>query len=153
MKNSKWKQGKYIPKNPDKYKGTLPIVYRSSWEHRVFYFLDHNTSIEMWASETIVISYKYSLDNKMHRYYIDVNFIVNDKNGDQKRYIIEIKPFDQTIPPKLPKKKSPKAMKRYNQALITFQKNQDKWTYAKAWAKKNGYIFDIWTEKTLGLVK
>jgi len=153
MKKGNWKQGKYEPKNPEKYKGTLPIIYRSSWEHRVFHFLDHNSSIIAWASETIVISYKYKLDNKLHRYFIDVNFIVNDKDGKQKRYIVEIKPFDQTKPPVLPKRKSPKAMQRYNQALIAFQKNQDKWEYAKAWAKKNGYIFDIWTEKTLGLNK
>lgn len=148
---SSWKQGKYDVKNPDKYKGTLPIVYRSSWEHRVFYFLDHNQSIVEWASESIVIPYKCQLDNKMHRYFVDVNFIVNDKYGNQKRYLIEIKPFDQTIPPKTPKKKTAKAMQRYNQAVLAFQKNQDKWTYAKAWAKNNGYIFDIWTEKTLGL--
>ena len=146
-----WKQGKYNAKNPDKYKGTLPIIYRSSWEHRVFHFLDNNNSIIEWASESIVIPYKNQLDNKMHRYFIDVNFIVNDKDGNQKRYVIEIKPYAQTIPPITPKKKTPKAMKRYNQAVITFQKNQDKWLHATAWAKKNGYIFDIWTEKTLGL--
>lgn len=153
MARNNWKQGKYEIKNPIKYKGTLPVIYRSSWEQRVFYFLDNNSSILEWASESIVIPYKYQLDNKMHRYFVDVNFIVNDRHGNQKRYLIEIKPFDQTLPPKTPKKKSSKAMQRYNNAVITFQKNQDKWNHAKAWAKKHGYIFDIWTEKTLGLVK
>lgn len=146
-----WKQGKFEAKNPNKYKGSLPIIYRSSWEHRVFYFLDHNPSIIEWASESIVIPYVYQIDNKPHRYFVDVNFIVNDRHGNQKRYLIEIKPFDQTIPPIMPKKKSPKAVQRYNKAIMTFQKNQDKWTHARAWAQKNGYIFDIWTEKTLGL--
>lgn len=148
-----WKQGKYVLKNTDKYKGTLPIVYRSSWEHRVFYFLDHNPSIIEWASESIIIPYKSQVDNTMHRYFIDVNFVVNDKEGNQKRYIIEIKPFDQTIPPPTPKNRTSKAIQRYNQAVLTFQKNQDKWVAARAWARQNGYIFDIWTEKTLGLVK
>ena len=69
----------------------------------------------------------------------------------QKRYLIEIKPYDQTILPIPPKRKTPKAMQRYSQAMLTFQKNQDKWSHAKVWAEKNGYIFDIWTEKTLGL--
>ena len=147
----KWKQGKYNPKNPDKYKGTLPIVYRSSWEKRVFFFLDHHPAVVEWASESIIIPYICQLDNKQHRYYIDVNFIINTKDGEQKRYLIEIKPFDQTIPPKQPKRKSTKALQRYNQAVLTYQKNQDKWTAARAWANKNGYIFDIWTEKTLGL--
>lgn len=146
-----WKQGKYIPKNPDKYKGTLPIVFRSSWEKRVFFFLDHHPSVVEWASESIIIPYVCQLDNKQHRYYIDVNFIINNRDDEQIRYLIEIKPFDQTIPPKTPKKKTNKAIQRYNQQVLTFQKNQDKWTAAKAWAKNNGYIFDIWTEQTLGL--
>ncbi len=151
MKNSSWKQGKYNATNQDKYKGTFPIIYRSSWEHRVFYFLDNNPSIIEWASESIIIPYRSQVDNKMHRYYVDVNFIVNDKNGEQKRYIIEIKPLDQTIPPKMPNKKTQKAIQRYNVEVLTFQKNQDKWNSARAWANKNGYIFDIWTEETLGL--
>jgi len=151
MISNKWKQGKYDLKFPSKYKGTLPVIFRSSWEHRVFYFLDNNPSIIEWASETIVINYKYQLDNKMHRYFVDINFIANDSENIQRRYLIEIKPFSQTIPPKPPMKNSHKAMQRYNQEVMTFQKNQDKWLYAKAWADKNGYIFDIWTEKTLGL--
>ena len=150
MKNN-WKQGKYIPKNPDKYKGTLPIVFRSSWEKRVFFFLDHHPSIIEWASESIIIPYMCQVDGKNHRYYIDVNFIINTKDGEQKRYIIEIKPLDQTIPPKAPLKKSSKAIQRYNQQILTYQKNQDKWSAARVWANNNGYIFDIWTEKTLGL--
>lgn len=151
MATNVWKQGKYVVKNMDKYKGTLPIFYRSSWEHRVFFFLDRNPAIIEWASESVVIPYKSQLDNKIHRYFVDVNFIVTDKNGNQKRYLIEIKPFDQTIPPQTPIKKTSKAIQRYNQAVLAFQKNQDKWTYARAWAKQHGYIFDIWTEKTLGL--
>lgn len=151
MSKAGWKQGKYSAQNPNKYKGTLPIVFRSSWERRVFYFLDMHPNIIEWASESVIIPYKYQVDNKMHRYYIDVNFILNDRDGNQKRYIIEIKPYDQTIPPQTPKKKTPKAMQRYNNSVLAYQKNQDKWTAAEAWAKQNGYIFSIWTEKTLGI--
>jgi hypothetical protein len=151
MAGGTWKQGKYELKNQSKYVGTLPIFYRSSWEHRVFHFLDTNPAIIQWASESIIIPYKCQIDNKIHRYYVDVNFIVNENSGIQKRYLVEIKPYNQTIPPKMPSKKTPKAVQRYNQNLLTFQKNYDKWTYAKVWAEKNGYIFDIWTEKTLGL--
>jgi hypothetical protein len=147
----KWKQGTYEPINKEKYKGSYPIVYRSSWEKRVFYFLDTHPAIIEWGSESIVIPYKFTIDGQMHRYFIDVNFIVNNKKGEQKRYLIEIKPFEQTQPPIQPKRKSQKAIQRYNQALLTYQKNLDKWKAAKEWAKKRGYIFDIWTEKTLGL--
>jgi hypothetical protein len=27
-----FKQGKFTPSNPEKYKGTYPIIFRSSWE-------------------------------------------------------------------------------------------------------------------------
>jgi hypothetical protein len=148
---NKWNQGIYEPINKDKYKGSYPIVYRSGWEKRVFYFLDTHPAIIEWGSESVVIPYKSSIDGQMHRYFVDVNFIVNDKDGNQKRYIIEIKPYEQTIPPKPPKRKTQKAIQRYNQALLTYQKNLDKWKAAKEWADKRGYIFDIWTEKTLGL--
>lgn len=150
MKGS-WKQGKYTAKNPDKYKGTLPIIFRSSWEQRVFFFLDHHPNVISWASESIIIPYFSQIDNNMHRYFIDVDFIINANDGQQRRYIIEIKPFEQTIPPIESKKKTNKSIQRYNQQVLTFQKNQDKWSAARIWASKNGYIFDIWTEKTLGL--
>jgi len=151
MHNSKWKQGKYTPKFPNKYKGSLPIVYRSSWERRVFFFLDNHSSIISWGSESVIIKYKFQIDNKIHRYYIDVDFITKNKYGEEKRYIIEIKPDEQTKPPKPPKNKNKKAITRYNQALIDFQRNQDKWVAAENWARSKGYIFSIWTEKTLGI--
>lgn len=152
MAKNKWEQDKFRPENPEKYKGTLPIIYRSSWERRVFYFLDRHPGIIEWGSESIIIPYKYKIDNTPHRYYIDVNFIMNDKNGNQKRYLIEIKPKAQTVPPKQPVKKTPKSINRYNEALLMYQKNLDKWEAAEIWAKNNGYIFNIWTEETLGLL-
>ena len=71
MSINNWKQGKYDVRNINKYKGTLPVFYRSSWEHRVFYFLDHNPSIIEWASETIVIPYKSQIDNKVQKVLFD----------------------------------------------------------------------------------
>ena len=151
MAKKSYIQGTYNLKNPDKYKGSLPVVYRSSWEKRVFYFLDTNKHIISWGSESIIIPYVYKVDNKPHRYFVDINFTVKTKSGELKRYIIEIKPYDQTIPPKQPKRKTQKAIMNYNQKLLEYQKNQDKWEAASKWAKKNGYIFEIWTEYTLGL--
>ena len=153
MSNKAWKQGKFEPRNKNKYKGSLPIIYRSSWERRVFYFLDMHDGIIEWASESVIIPYFSQVDRQNHRYYIDVNFKVIDKNGELKHYLIEIKPYEQTLPPKQPTTQSKKALQRYNQAMITYQTNQDKWKAASDWASKNGYIFDIWTEKTLGLDK
>ena len=151
MKNKNWSQGEYKLQNPNKYKGTLPVVYRSSWEQRVFYFLDTHPSILEWGSESIVIPYKSPIDNQIHRYFVDLHFTVKNKNGEIKKYLIEIKPKKQTEPPKEPKRKTQKALERYKQEQLEFVKNQAKWEAAKKWAKNKGYIFQIWTEKTLGL--
>ena len=35
-------QGQYKPINPEKYVGTYPIVFRSSWEHKVMVLFDTN---------------------------------------------------------------------------------------------------------------
>jgi len=150
-KNKKWSQGEYKLVNPDKYKGTLPVVYRSSWEQRVFYFLDTHPSILEWGSESIVIPYKSPLDGQIHRYFVDLHFTVKNKNNEIKKYLIEIKPKKQTEPPKEPKRKTQKALERYKQEQLEFVKNQAKWEAAKNWAKNKGYVFQIWTEETLGL--
>jgi len=151
MSKKNWIQGEYKLKNPEKYKGTLPIIYRSSWEQRVFYFLDTHPSIIEWGSESIIIPYKSPIDNQIHRYYIDLHFTVKNKKGEIKKYLIEIKPKKQTKPPKEPKRKTQKALERYKKEQLEYIKNKAKWEAAEKWAKHKGYIFQIWTEETLGL--
>jgi len=147
----KWNQGIYEPFNPSKYTGKKPIVYRSGWERKVFYFLDTHPSILEWGSESIIIPYTYQIDGQNHRYFVDINFVVKTKSNEIKKYIVEIKPFEQTQPPKQPKRKTQKAIMNYNQKLLEYQKNQNKWEAASKWAEKHGYIFEIWTENELGL--
>ena len=60
-------------------------------------------------------------------------------------YLIEIKPKKET---QLPKKKS-RRTKRYINEMLTYAKNQDKWEAADAFAKHNGWKFQVWTEETL----
>jgi len=151
MSKKNWIQGEYKLKNPEKYKGTLPIIYRSSWEQRVFYFLDTHPSIIEWGSESIIIPYKSPIDNQIHRYYIDLHFTVKNKKGEIKKYLIEIKPKKQTKPPKEPKRKTQKALERYKKEQLEYIKNRAKWEAAEKWARHKGYIFQIWTEETLGL--
>ena len=52
---SKWAQGLYQPKNPEKYAGKKTPRYRSSWEWAFMRFCDNNPSIMQWASESIQI--------------------------------------------------------------------------------------------------
>ena len=78
---SRFKQGHFAPVNPDKYQGTQPIFYRSSWEKRFMFWCDNNPSILLWASESLVIPYWSPVDNKMHRYFPDFLVKVLTKAG------------------------------------------------------------------------
>jgi hypothetical protein len=84
-----YKQGIYIPKNPSKYKGNANnIVYRSSWELRVFKWMDDNPSVLEWASEECIIPYKSPVDQKLHRYFPDIWAKVRRIDGRTKTYLL-----------------------------------------------------------------
>ncbi len=53
--NSGFKQGYYKPKNPQKYKGPFPIIYRSSWERKFSHWSDHNENDVFCMSEPFSI--------------------------------------------------------------------------------------------------
>jgi hypothetical protein len=139
-------QGVYEPLNKHKYKGSLPIIYRSSLEKKVFYLLDSNQNIKQWGSESIVVPYKSPVDNKFHRYFVDLYFNYQDSNGNTVKYLVEIKPFKFTLKPVKTNKKREKTFltESYQWAI-----NQSKWDAASEWASKNGYVFKIITEKDM----
>ncbi len=153
MPKSKYaaKQGVYQLQNPSKYNGPLTdggVLYRSSWESRVFYYMDHNLNVIEWSSEGLVIPYIFALDGKPHRYYPDVVCKINTKDGI-KTFIIEIKPKKQTIEPTKPKNRSLSRKKRYETEMFTFIKNTNKWDATEAYCEKNGYEFKLFTEDTI----
>ena len=134
--------GRYKPKNVRKYEGNVSnIKYRSLWERQVMRWLDNNQSVIGWNSEEVVIRYRCKTDGQTHRYFTD--FFIRMKDG--KKYLIEVKPKNQTTPPKEPKRKT----KRYLKEVMTYAKNISKWESAKVYAQKNGMIFQIWTEDTI----
>lgn len=148
QKNSKFRQGVYKPKNQQKYIGKESPVYRSGWELKFFRWCDDNVNVVEWASESVIIPYVSPLDGKVHRYYTDG--VVAIREGDKiVKYIIEIKPSAQVVPPK-PGKKRKTTMVYENSRFI---QNQAKWSAAREWCKKKNYSFLILTEKELGLNK
>ena len=147
---AKYHQGKYKPKNPEKYEGDpTGIVYRSSWELKFMNWCDSNTAIIKWQSEETIIPYICSTDGKWHRYFIDFKIKVRDRSGTVKTYLVEIKPYAQTQPPQPPKRQS----KRFIQEVMTWGKNDSKWKYAKEYCKDRGLEFVILTEYDLGIAK
>lgn len=133
--------GRYKVKNPKKYKGDhTSVQYRSHWEKNVMMHLDGNTKVVSWSSEEIVVPYRYDVDGRVHRYFVD--FFIEYSNGT--KLLIEIKPFKETKPPT-----GNRRTKRYITEGFTYIKNQNKWEAAAEYAADRGWDFQIWTEKEL----
>lgn len=133
--------GRYKVKNIKKYQGDPDkVVYRSSWEKACFQWCDSNPDVTKWSSEEVVVPYKWDIDKRMHRYFVDLK--VTFANG--KTILVEIKPEKETAPPKRPDKS-----KRYIGEAMTYVKNMNKWEAANSFAKDRGWEFQVWTEETL----
>lgn len=143
-------KGKFVPKNPHKYKGNVnSIIWRSTWERGCFRWADNNPDVVQWSSEETVIPYISPVDNKMHRYFVDLT--ITFKNGQT--LLIEVKPKYQTEPPKINKKpKGKKGEMRLLQEAQTFAVNDAKWKAADVYAKKNNMKFVIFTENELEMM-
>lgn len=137
---SKYAQGKFTPKNPDKYVGGRNPTYRSSWEFAFMRFCDEHPSVNRWASEAVKIPYRNPFTGKYTIYVPDFFIEYVDKNGKSHVEIIEVKPLNQTILEKTGKNKR-------NQAHFVL--NQAKWEAARAWSKQNNVLFRIVSEEDI----
>jgi hypothetical protein len=143
-KYHRYKQGIYRPKNHKKF-GEHKCIYRSSYEYEFMRWCDDHPRITNVRYEKIVIPYLCTTDNKKkpHKYYLDVLITMQEKDGP-KNYLIEIKPFKQTIPPTVTTRKKKKTIltEQYN-----WQKNSCKWDAARLFCKKYNLRWCILTEK------
>ncbi len=139
-------KSKFTPRNPLKYHGDVDkITCRSSPERAICRYFDLNLNVVKWSSETHIVPYICATDGQWHRYYVDFYALL--RNGEQ--LLIEYKPGSQTTPPTPPKKKTPKALMSYQNALNVYLKNQSKWKYATEYAKSKGMRFQVWSERHL----
>lgn len=144
-RNKKFKQGYYRPINKNKFVGGEYAIYRSGLELKYFKFLDKSDKCIKWSSESVTVPYYWEADNKWHNYYIDLvaTFLINKKPVT---YLIEIKPYRQTITPvKTPRKKQ----KTFLTEQVMFSQNQAKWKAASAYASQKGLKFTVVTEKEI----
>lgn len=141
-----YKQGKFKPENPEKYRGDATnIVYRSGWEKRVMDWCDTNKNVIEWSSEEIIIPYRSPVDNRIHRYFVDFYVVMLDRQGNRQTMILEVKPKAQTQEPKPSKRKT----KRYINEVFTWGVNQAKWKAAEEFCKDRGWQFRLITETDL----
>ena len=140
--------GKYKVRNKEKYVGNLQeCEHRSRWELIYMKYLDSNPNVLEWGSETIIIPYYHPIDKRTRRYFVDFYVKVVTKTGRAKKYIIEIKPYNQCFPPKKPKRQTI----TYKNKINAYVMNQAKWGAAKRYAEKRDLEFVVITEKELGI--
>ncbi len=136
----------YKPSHPEKYLGNSSnIICRSSWERQFCRYCDTNPNIVKWASEELAIRYISPVDGRPHRYYPDFLIEVKEKSGKLKKYVIEIKPKKQTLPPV----KKKRVTKGFILEAKTYAVNQAKWKAAVDFCKDNLIEFKIITEDEL----
>lgn len=141
--------GRYIPKNPKKYRGDPSrITYRSLWERKFMVYCDLNDSIVEWGSEEVIIPYVSPWDGRVHRYFPDFYIKVKQKTGKHKKFIIEVKPKNQCSPPTTTPKK--RTSKWYNE-VKTWGINEAKWKSATQWCEDNNMQFQILNEDHLDI--
>lgn len=139
----KFKQGKYVVKNKEKYIGDLNnVVYRSSWERNLHEFFDSNINVIRWGSEVIRIPYVKPTDNRVHIYFPDYYVEYIDTKGQLIKELIELKPLNQTRLPNGNHKH-----KLYEQ--VQFAINVSKWQAAEQWCKQQGINWRIVTERSV----
>jgi hypothetical protein len=143
-KDDRFIQGIFKPNNPKKFIGKHAI-FRSSFERKFFLWADSNPNVLEWGSENIIIPYKSPVDDRWHRYYVD-NFVVLKEGANIVKYLVEIKPYKQTIAP-VPSKRKKKSTLIYESTQWAI--NQAKWEAAEKYAKSKGYKFIKITEKEL----
>lgn len=136
----KFARGVYKVKNPEKYIGSKPPIYRSSWEVTFCQFCDNNPSIHEWASEPLQIPYRDPLTGRQTIYVPDFLIVYMDKNHKKHVELIEIKPAAQMLKEKVGKNP-------YNQAQ--YVKNMAKWAAAGNFCKQRGIQFRVINESDI----
>jgi hypothetical protein len=141
-------QGRFVPKNPQKYAGDATnIMFRSSWEIAMMKFLDSSQAVIKWGSEELVIPYlKPVIDPvtgrpgfKPARYFPDFVVVYQDKDGNIQKEVLEVKPLKETLAEKA----------KSDRDKMALAVNIAKWKAAEVFCRQNGMKFRVITEQSL----
>ena len=149
MMNKNYKQGKFKPKNPQKYDGNpTEIYFRSSYELKFMQYCDLTENVISYQSEEFWIPYRSPLDNKVHRYFPDFFVKYKDRDNNIRTLVVEIKPPKDL---KEPNPNPPKRTSAWVYSVKTWAVNQEKWKAAREWCVDRNYEFKIMSERDLGI--
>jgi NAD-dependent dihydropyrimidine dehydrogenase PreA subunit len=135
----KYYQGTFVPQNPQKMIGNIAPTFRSSWENHVMQFLDTHPSVIQWGSEAIKIPYKNPLTGKNTVYIPDFIIVYQDKSGNKRSEIVEVKPKKETI--------MEAAKTKRDKAFVVL--NAAKWAACIAFCNRHGLTFRVMNEDSI----
>lgn len=138
-RRKKYNSGVYTPSFPEKYKGQHAPRWRSSWELQLFRLADMHPNVVAWASEAIKIPYYNPIKQKTAMYTPDVLMVFEDKNGNRRNELIEIKPSKHT--------NLEEAKTAYDKAQFVI--NVAKWKAAQEFCKNHGMTFRVINENDI----
>ena len=133
---SKYAQGKYQVKNPEKYMGKRSPTYRSSWEFAFMSFADNNPAVLNWTSESVKIPYFNPVSGKNTIYVPDFLIVYVDANQKQHTELVEVKPSTEA---------TMESARNYRDKLMVAI-NMAKWAAADSWCRANNIRFRVITE-------
>jgi hypothetical protein len=135
-------------KNPQKYRGDpTNVVYRSSWELKLYDRLDKDPNVLEWNSEEIVVPYRDKSSGRMRRYFPDAWLKRRGRDGQIEEFLLEVKPAKESRPPT----RQGKTEKRFITECLLWAKNSSKFDAAKRYCSARGWTFKVITEKELGV--
>ena len=139
MRSTRYQQGAFTCKNPGKYFGKHTPRYRSSWELVFMRMCDDHPSVIGWASEVHSIPYRNPFTGKHTVYVPDFLIVYQNKKGEKRMEMVEIKPSTQSS--------LTEAKSKNDQASVAL--NNAKWTAANEWCRRKGIKFRVVTEKEI----
>lgn len=132
--------GRFIPRHPEKYVGDPEkIMWRSSWEVKVMQWLDSRPGVLRWGSEELKIAYISPKDNRVHEYIPDFFALMQDKDGNVKKWLLEVKPRHE----------AEDKYAKHERSQSALEVNKAKWRAAQTFCEANGMEFMVLTEKSI----
>lgn len=110
-------------------------------------YVDNHSEVVEWSSEEFSIPYRSPIDGRIHRYFPDFFVKKKTSQGTTESFVVEIKPFKETIAPKVQSKPT----KQYLREVYTWGINQAKWQAAEEFCEDRKWKFVKMTEYDLGI--
>lgn len=142
-------KGQFTPTNPGKYVGKHPITFRSRWELKCMERFDKHPSVVAWSSESVSIPYQNPFTGKWTFYIPDFLVIYQDKNGNKKKTMLEIKPLKETPGYQPISERTGKPLKIKPITVHVQAINAAKWKAAVIYCTQRGIDFQVITESSL----